>query len=155
MVVKTLIIQKYSSEMKIRNVKKLNYKKIMAKKKLSPIEQANYDAKKKAKAEKAASTHRIFDGILNSINVPPATHEHKFHAIRLWRFDYCWPDKKIALEVEGGVFTGGRHTSGPGFIGDMEKYNQAVLLGWRIIRTTPSELLKIGTANLIRELYNQ
>lgn len=40
--------------------------------------------------------------------------EHKFHPIRKWRFDYAIPEHKIALEVEGGVWTGGRHTSPKG-----------------------------------------
>ena len=34
--------------------------------------------------------------------------EWKFHPVRRWRFDYAFPDFRVALEVEGGVFTGGR-----------------------------------------------
>ena len=44
--------------------------------------------------------------------------EYKFHPVRKWRFDYAIPEHKIALEVEGGVWTGGRHTSPKGFLGD-------------------------------------
>lgn len=127
----------------------------MAKKKLNPIEEANRIAKLEAKKRKAASNLLIFNSLLGVWNIPNATTEHVFHNERKWRFDYCWPDKKIALEVEGGVFSGGRHTSGAGFMGDMEKYNQAVLYGWKIIRTTPSEFLKTGTLDLIRQLYHQ
>ena len=32
--------------------------------------------------------------------------EFKFHPVRKWRFDYAVPEHKIALEVEGGVWTG-------------------------------------------------
>lgn len=46
----------------------------------------------------------------------------------------------IAIEVEGGVFIGGRHTSGAGFVKDIEKYSEAAILGWCVIRCTPSEL---------------
>ena len=76
--------------------------------------------------------------------------EHKFHPERRWRFDYAIPAHRIALEVEGGVWTGGRHTSPKGFLGDMEKYNTATLMGWRVFRCTPDSLYTSGTLNLIR-----
>lgn len=76
--------------------------------------------------------------------------EFKFHPIRKWRFDYAIPDHKIALEVEGGVWTGGRHTSSVGFMKDMEKYNTATLMGWRVFRTTPDELYRLKTLNLLK-----
>lgn len=76
--------------------------------------------------------------------------EHKFHPTRKWRFDYAIPSHKIAVEVEGGVWTGGRHTSPKGFLGDMEKYNTATVMGWRVLRTVPDELCSNATLALIR-----
>ena len=76
--------------------------------------------------------------------------EHRFHATRKWRFDYAWEDHRVALEVEGGVWVGGRHTSGAGFVKDMEKYNEAACLGWRIIRCQPRELCSIKTVDNIK-----
>ena len=67
--------------------------------------------------------------------------EFKFHAV---------PEHKIALEVEGGVWTGGRHTSPKGFLGDIEKYNTATLMGWRVFRTTPDDLYKKKTLDLMK-----
>lgn len=80
--------------------------------------------------------------------------EHKFHPKRKWRFDYAIPEHKIALEVEGGVWTGGRHIRAQGFLGDMEKYNTATLMGWRVFRTTPDDLYKMATINLLRQALN-
>ncbi len=77
--------------------------------------------------------------------------EYKFHPVRKWRFDYAIPAHKIAIEVEGGVWTGGRHTSPKGFLGDMEKYNTATAMGWRVLRTVPDELCTNATLNMIRE----
>ncbi len=77
--------------------------------------------------------------------------EYKFHDTRRWRFDYAIPTHRIALEVEGGVWTGGRHTRAQGFLGDMEKYNTATLLGWRVFRTTPSKLYSAATIDMIKE----
>ena len=76
--------------------------------------------------------------------------ELKFHPVRKWRFDYAVPEHKIALEVEGGVWTGGRHTSPKGFLGDIEKYNTATLMGWRVFRTTPDDLYKKKTLDLMK-----
>ena len=80
--------------------------------------------------------------------------EHKFHPKRKWRFDYAMPEHRIALEVEGGVWTGGRHIRAQGFLGDMEKYNTATLMGWRVFRTTPDDLYKMATINLLRQAIN-
>lgn len=46
----------------------------------------------------------------------------------------------MALEVEGGVFIQGRHSRGVGMVKDMEKYNAAAALGWRIVRVTPKQM---------------
>jgi len=60
--------------------------------------------------------------------------EYKFHPERKWRFDYAILGNKIAIEIEGGIFTKGRHTRPTGFIKDMEKYNTATAMGWKVIR---------------------
>ena len=60
--------------------------------------------------------------------------EYRFHPTRKWRFDFCWPEQRLAVEIEGSVWTNGRHTRGSGFIADTEKYNTATLMGWRVLR---------------------
>lgn len=65
--------------------------------------------------------------------------EHKFakeRLGRLWRFDLCWLDRMLAVEVEGLTPQGGRHQTVTGFTGDTAKYNAAVDLGWRLYRVT-------------------
>ena len=62
-----------------------------------------------------------------------------------WRFDFCWPDLMIAVEVEGGAWIGGRHTRGEGFLSDLRKYEAAQRMGWTIYRTA-GELIKSGNA---------
>lgn len=60
--------------------------------------------------------------------------EYRFHPTRKWRFDAAIPERMIAVELEGGVWTNGRHSRGAGMIGDMEKYNEAAKLGWFVFR---------------------
>jgi very-short-patch-repair endonuclease len=69
-------------------------------------------------------------------NMPPWETEYRFHPKRRWRLDFAWPDRKVALEIEGGNYAGGRHTSGAGFEKDCEKYNEAACLGWTVLRAT-------------------
>lgn len=77
--------------------------------------------------------------------------EFRFHPVRKWRFDYAVPERKVALEVEGGVWTGGRHTSSQGFLGDIEKYNTATVMGWKVLRTTPKALYTRATLTMLAD----
>lgn len=84
------------------------------------------------------------------IGVAPVK-ELAFHAQRKWRFDYAFPAAKVALEVEGGVWRGGRHINPRGFLGDMEKYNAAARQGWRVVRCTPDTLCTFATIQLLKD----
>ena len=73
--------------------------------------------------------------------------EYPFHPTRKWRFDYAFPKVKIAVEVDGGLFSSykgmhaGRHSGGTGQLGDMEKGNAAAELGWLVFHYTPQDFL--------------
>lgn len=56
------------------------------------------------------------------------------------RFDFAWPEIKLAVEVEGGTWVTGRHSRGTGYAQDIKKYNAAQLAGWRVIRVTTDML---------------
>lgn len=66
--------------------------------------------------------------------------EYRFHPERKWRFDFALPCRRLAIEIEGGVWIRGRHTRGKGFLGDCVKYSTAAVLGWRVIRLAPQQL---------------
>lgn len=76
--------------------------------------------------------------------------EYRFHDTRKWRFDYAIPSKKIAVEIEGGAWINGRHNRAKGFIADMEKYNTAAAMGWRLLRATPQNLLTTKFLKLLQ-----
>ena len=93
-----------------------------------------------------------FVAFVAASRLPKPVTEHRFHPGRRWRFDYAWLPELVALEVEGGAWTKGRHTRGQGFIDDMEKYNQAVCLGWRLVRFTPEQLASGECLPVLRQL---
>lgn len=67
---------------------------------------------------------------------------------RKWRFDFAYPDIKLAIEVEGGIWLGGRHVHPIGFSKDCEKYNAAAKQGWRVFRLVPQMI----SLDYVREL---
>jgi very-short-patch-repair endonuclease len=71
---------------------------------------------------------------------PKLDAEFHFHPGRKWRFDFAHPATRIAVELEGGVFTSGRHTRPAGFVADCDKYNAAAALGWRVFRLTRAHM---------------
>ena len=73
---------------------------------------------------------------------PPLEREVRFHASRLWRADFAHLASRTLIEIEGGIFLpgGGRHSRGTGYAKDAEKYLEAVLAGWTVIRLTEKQL---------------
>lgn len=71
--------------------------------------------------------------------------EYRFDPARRWRFDFAFPDSRVAVEVEGGTWIAGRHNRGSSIAKDFEKYNAACHAGWRVYRYT-TEMVMDGTA---------
>ena len=113
---------------------------------MASLKTANMRTKRAAlQAQRTA----MLQGMLARLHVPMPYTEFKFHPTRLWRFDYAWPLAKVAVEVEGGVWTMGRHTRGAGFENDIEKYNAAGEMGWIVLRYTPETIATPSTARQI------
>ena len=73
--------------------------------------------------------------------------EFKFHPERLWRFDFAIPALKVAIEYEGLMSEKSGHTTVTGYTKDADKYNQAQMLGWKVLRYTA-----LNYKNLLKEL---
>lgn len=71
--------------------------------------------------------------------------EFVFAPPRKWRFDFAFPVYWLALEIEGGVWSGGAHGRGSGIVRDIDKGNAAIAAGWRVLRAT-SDMVNDGRA---------
>lgn len=73
----------------------------------------------------------------DQMGYPEPVAEFRFSTTRRWRWDACWPERKVAVELQGGSWIGGRHTRGKGYENDCEKTCEAVTMGWRVLLVTP------------------
>lgn len=59
---------------------------------------------------------------------------------RRFRADFAHLEMRVLIEIEGGIWTQGRHTNPVGYSKDCDKYNLATLYGWKVIRLTQNQL---------------
>lgn len=81
--------------------------------------------------------------------------EYRFHPGRKWRFDIAFPQRKIAIEYEGIMTGKSRHTTITGFARDCEKYNEAVIAGWRVLRFTYDDVRSGKALDALIRLINR
>ncbi len=84
-----------------------------------------------------ARRHNYADDLawyIERIDMPQPEREYRFAPPRRFRFDFCWVEERLALEVDGGRWLpgGGRHAGDD----DYAKLNIAASLGWRVLRVT-------------------
>lgn len=73
-----------------------------------------------------------FLALWRKLDGPPLETEYVFYPGRRWRFDFACVPAKVAIELNGGVWSRGRHVRGGGYLRDREKANAAQSLGWRV-----------------------
>ena len=92
----------------------------------------------------------ILRALWSDFKIPAPVSEHPFCPGRKWKFDYAWPDLLVAVEVQGGIWTRGRHTRGAALMDEWEKLNMAAVLGWRILYCQPQDAATTKFARLIK-----
>ncbi len=88
---------------------------------------------------------------LRASGLPEPEREFRFHPTRRFRLDFAWPVVKLAVEVEGGIYRGGGHTSVSGLKRDIAKSNALTLLGWRLLRFHGDQVKSGEATALIRQ----
>jgi very-short-patch-repair endonuclease len=93
----------------------------------------------------------LFLALLKQQGIPLPVSEFRFHPVRKFRMDFCWVVERVGLEVDGGVWTRGRHVTGAGWSRDTTKLNLAASMGYRMLRCTPKQLCDLQTIALIKQ----
>lgn len=119
------------------------------------IEPPKPKRRRKSKAE-IEQERRLFVATARAHGLPEPIPEFKFHPTRKWLIDYAWPNESsdgvqgVALEIEGGAFRGPGHRSVGVFLRNIEKYNEAAILGWILIRVTTDQVKSGECFGLVR-----
>ena len=90
-----------------------------------------------------------FQLIWLALGGPALEKEYRFHSVRKWRADFAHLPSRTLIEIEGGIYVHGRHNRGAGFAADLEKYLEAALAGWRVVRLGPNELTAAHVGRLV------
>ena len=80
-----------------------------------------------------------------ALGLPEPIREYQAIKGRKFRFDFAWLERKLLVEVNGGTYTKGAHSTGAGIARDYEKCNLGVLQGWRVL-SFDGKAVKSGVA---------
>lgn len=86
---------------------------------------------------------RLEETLLTQIRLaglPEPKREVRIIPGRKFRHDLCWDSIKLVVEVQGGTFTVGAHSTGTGIDRDCEKLNLTTINGWRTMAFTGTQI---------------
>jgi len=111
---------------------------------------------KKPSRRRSVSSVPILVSQIRAFGLPTPEAEVKFHPVRKWRADLLWREpRKLIVEVEGGVFVGGRHSRGLGLEADAVKYAEALCLGYPVLRVTPRHIRQGQAVEWIQRFFRE
>ncbi len=87
--------------------------------------------------------HQALHVLLKSFPASLICSQYQFHPKRKWRFDFAIPSLKIAIEINGGVWSNGRHSRGSGLVKEYEKMRAAAALHWYVFTYDPKSIYLI------------
>ena len=101
-------------------------------------------------ADQGSDGERALETQLRQLGIDGWVRELRFDEARMWRFDFAWPELDIAIEVEGGQWIGGH--GGTRFDADCEKYAEAAIRGWTVVRVSTDMVTNGRAAAIIPRL---
>jgi very-short-patch-repair endonuclease len=103
---------------------------------------------------KGSNLEQMFAIKLKQRNLPEPVREYRPIPGRRFRIDFSYPDQKLAIELEGGTWSGGRHTRGAGFRNDCLKYALLTLAGWKVLRFTTDMVSDDTALDMVESIIN-
>lgn len=86
----------------------------------------------------------ISDSVFSAFGIPAPQREFLFHPTRKYRIDFAWPSRKLAVEIDGGIWLKGKkagsHSRGSGILRNYKKRNALAVMGWRLLCYTPQSI---------------
>ncbi len=127
--------------------------RVAMQKRLKSEERTRVSIQSKVAVSRRSYNPKVVTAFFGEYGIPEPIYEHQFHDTRKWRFDIAWTSVQhmVALECQGGLFSGGAHVRGAAVLREHEKYNHACCLGWRILYTTPEKLCTLETAEFVKK----
>lgn len=116
---------------------------------------------KKGRPKQDESANRAFMFQCQQLKLPPLLAQWRFEnskypntAARKWRADFFFPDFGLICEIDGGIWIRGAHGHPSDILRNMAKQNDAMLLGFTVLRFIPREV-KSGHAVQFTQLALQ
>jgi very-short-patch-repair endonuclease len=88
---------------------------------------------------------------LRALHIGVVEREYRFEPRRRWRADFAIPKARLIVEIEGGIFSRGRHTRGVGYRNDLEKYNFCVASGFTLFRFSTQDVLEGKSREILQK----
>lgn len=105
---------------------------------------------KEPKPRKRSEAEVLMEAQLWKAGLMPFCAEYRFYSERRWRFDFAWPDNLVALEIDGGLYVNGGHNRGSKIIDEHDKFNEAAIMGWTVLRVDPKKVRSGEALQLIK-----
>jgi very-short-patch-repair endonuclease len=90
-----------------------------------------------------------FEHVISVHQLPEPVREYTFYG---YRYDFAWPQLKIAVEIDGGTFSGGNHVRGVGYSRDCRKNNLAQSEGWIVLRADRTILFEKEFVQIVKKI---
>jgi very-short-patch-repair endonuclease len=93
----------------------------------------------------ASELEDIFAAQLDAVGLDGYVREYQAIPGRKFRFDFAWEKERLLVEINGGTYTRGGHSTGLGIKRDYIKQNLCQLAGYKLL-TFDSDMVKSGQA---------